>query len=307
MRTHIFYYLIAGSASLALSLLLYFLQPVDFAAGDYHFQLESGTGFAATAEQLRDSGLIRSPFLFKAYAFFSGAARKFKAGNYIFSQAMSAPEIIGLLASGPPTDLPVLISEGMTIGEIDEKLHSSGIIKKNSLIKFNWQNLKDDFPFLEKGRSLEGFLFPDTYRFYPASPVEEIVFRFLSNFQKKALPLFSEKRLTASDKLYRNLIIASLIEKEVPFRNDRLIVSGIIQNRLKISMPLQIDAAPYTYQYYGLPPTPIANPGLDAIYAALHPASTSYLYYLSDPKTKKTIFAETLDEHNENRAIYLKR
>ena len=116
--------------------------------------------------------------------------------------------------------------------------------------------------------------------------------------------------------VYITLIIASMIEKEIPLSSERPLVAGVMYQRLRIDMPLQIDAttlyakevknARYdTYQFYGLPPTPISNPGLDAIWAAAHPQESEFLYYLSDPRTKKTIFGKTIDEHNENRAKYL--
>ena len=103
------------------------------------------------------------------------------------------------------------------------------------------------------------------------------------------------------------LILASLIEKEVPFHADRLMVSGILRKRLAIGMALQVDSAPETYQSQGLPREPITNPGLDAIFAAANPRSSPYLYYLSDPKTKKTIFAENFEQHKENKWLYLKK
>jgi UPF0755 protein len=106
--------------------------------------------------------------------------------------------------------------------------------------------------------------------------------------------------------VYEMLIVASIVEKEVPFTEDRPIVAGIIYRRLAIGMALQVDAAPETYDHPGLPKTPISNPGADAIAAAVHPVRSDYLYYLSDPKTSRTIFAKTFDEHVQNIFRYLR-
>src|SRR3989344_6352885 len=128
--------------------------------------------------------------------------------------------------------------------------------------------------------------------------------------------------------MYKVLTIASMLEKEVPHFEDRKIVAGIFEKRLEAGWPLQVYAAlcykkpgkchplgaldlkrdsPYnTYLYKGLPPTPISNPGLEAIKAALAPQKSSNWFYLSDPETGNTVFAETLDEHNKNRPHYLK-
>ena len=180
--------------------------------------------------------------------------------------------------------------------------------------------------FLNSAKNLEGFLMPDTYKFFQSSSPETVAEVFLDNFQKKTEPLWSNQ-----NDIYRTIIIASLVEKEVPLPDDKRIVAGIIFKRLSVGMPLQIDASvvygvcqgkfldcspltaadfkrdfPYnTYLYKGLPPGPIANPSLESIKVVLSPQKSSYWYYLSDPSTKKTVFSKTLEEHGENRARYL--
>lgn len=294
-----------SAVSVLLAFALHLLRPVEVGAKALPFVVERGIGVSGIVEALAGAGMIRSPFAFKAYTALAGVGNKLKAGSYRFSPAMSIPEIIGMLVEGPETDVPVLIVEGATIVDVDAALAAAGVLEEGELREFAWQGLVGDFPFLKGARSLEGFLFPDTYRFFPGSPPEEIVRRMLANFEKKALSIMDQNHSRFTD--YQIIIIASLIEKEVPFHNDRRIVSGIIRNRLAISMPLQIDAAPITYERYGLPAAPIANVSADAIRAALNPIVTGYLYYLSDPKTHKTIFAETLDEHNDNRWRYLRK
>lgn len=169
------------------------------------------------------------------------------------------------------------------------------------------------------------FFFPDTYNFAPASNLERIIGKFLSNFDDKV-----------SEVDYQDLIMASLIEKEALHPQDRLLVAGVLKRRLEIGMPLQVDAtvvyakcqgafvscdaetrrlskqdlkmkSPYnTYTNRDLPPAPIANPGKEAIVAARNPQPSKFLYYISNPKTGRIVFAQTLDEHNENRFKYLR-
>ena len=160
-----------------------------------------------------------------------------------------------------------------------------------------------------------------------------MVEKILNNFKIKVLPLIQEtsRAIDKNDKMPRILILASYLEKEVIDDNDREIVAGIFEKRLKAGMPLQIDAtviyakcfgkflncpalqksdyaidSPYnTYRYSGLTPTSVANPSVESIKAVLNKKSSPYWYYLSDPKTKKTIFSEDFNEHNRNRAKYL--
>ena len=267
--------------------------------------VEPGQGFRSVVEELRSAGVIRSRKAFLVYAALSGSAHRFKAGEYLIKPSLSTPEILRLLVSGPPPVLATIV-EGATLKEIDELLTRLEVFPTGSLIKLKPSQFVAEYPFLKNARSLEGFLFPDTYHFTRKSEPIAVAKKFLDNFNKKAQQLLSTKNQLPITN-YQLLILASLIEKEVSSHNDRLLVSGVLYNRLRISMPLQVDVELWTYQNYGLPPEPIANPGLSAIQAALNPASTKYLYYLSDPKTQKTIFSETLDEHNENKWQYLKK
>lgn len=146
--------------------------------------------------------------------------------------------------------------------------------------------------FLQLAR--EGYLFPDTYFFNGDEKEEEIIGRMENNFKEKVGEVEPEI-----------VIMASLLEKELPVSGDRKIVSGILWKRLEIGMPLQVDVASDTYLSKGLPLAPICNPGLDAINAALNPIETDYLYYLSG-KDGKTHFAKNFEEHKLNKAKYLR-
>ena len=302
-------YFILITVSFILGYFLYLLTPITSASKqELVFTIKQGESVEEIVQSLKEEGLIRSKWAFKIYGFASGALRSLKPGNYNFKPSFSTPDIITFLVVGPQNDIQATIIEGESLAEIDKKFSELGIIAAKGIQNYKFASLRIDYPFLEKAKSLEGFLFPDTYRFFANSSPEEVLRKILDNFQNKVQPLLEDSQIKGDDLTdYEIIILASLIEKEVPLHNDRLIVSGILRNRLEINMALQVDAAPETYKRYGLPITPIANPGLNAVYAAMHPKASDYFYYLSDPKTKRTIFSRTFEEHDENRSRYLKK
>lgn len=294
------------------------------------FTISAGMSFNEIANKLKSENLIASKTVFKIYGAITGEARQLKPGKYALSSDFSILKLFRILTKGPE-EISVVIVPGSTLKEIDEKLSSFNIIKPGEIINFDLPLAdKKDYSFLNKAGaelgSLEGFLLPDTYRFFPDSGVDLVIHRFLDNFKTKALPFFEN-----SDNILDKLILASIIEKEIPDYEEKKIVAGILLKRLKVGMPLQVDAsivyakcsgrflncprlteADYkinsvynTYLYPGLPEGPISSPDLESIRAVLNSEKTRYWYYLSDPKTQKTIFSETLDEHNKNRAAYL--
>jgi len=239
----------------------------------------------------------------------------FLAGAFLASRRKPAPVY--------PT-IRITVPEGYTVARVDELLSEKKVIAPGALLGFDSSSLDKEYCFLEKGDGLEGFLFPDTYEFFLGSSAKVVTEKFLDNFNRRAAGLVCGKEAPGEI-----VIMASLIEKEIPdFESDRNIVSGILWKRMEFGMPLQVDASlcfasnPLgcgdsgidlkmdslynTYLYYGLPPGPIANPGLSAIIAALNPEESPYWYYISDPKTKKTVFSKSLDEHNRNIVKYLK-
>ncbi len=265
------------------------------------FVITSGEGFGQIADQLAQQRLIPSATAFRSYGYLRGDYGKIKPGAYALSGQLSTIDIFKMLLDGPPVTR-VTVTEGMSLNEIEKLLRDRAVITgKQSLSETN-QDLKSQYQFLKDISSVDGFLFPDTYQFMLGSDPSTILKKFLENFSEKAWPLIEQKK-----NYYQILIMASLIEKEVPLPKDRFIVSGILWKRLQAGMKLQVDAAPETYEHYGLPLKPIDNPGLGAIEAALLPKATSFWYYLSDPKTSKTIFSETFDEHIDNKYRYLRK
>jgi UPF0755 protein len=325
-----YHLILLAALSLFLAYFIYALTPVS--AEEVlvvEIKINKGDELAPIIDSLERRGIIRSARAFKWYAVLSGGAHLLKPGYYRVTSAEGAVAIFEKFVRGPE-DLTVPVIEGATLLDIDSQLGKLGIIPAGSFKNLLPKDFAADYPFLANAKSFEGFLLPDTYRFAIHSDTREVLKKFLDNFRAKALPV-----LASSPKdIYKNLIIASLIEKEVPDqKNDRALVSGIIARRFAIGMGLQIDAtvvyakcghrlltcpslrlrredfsdpSPYnTYVHRGLPPTPISNPSISAIIAAMNPKKTDYLFYLSDPKTQRTIFSRDFDEHNDNRAKYL--
>jgi UPF0755 protein len=312
---------------IAAGIFFFSLDPVCASAGSgataapqVIFQVSSGDGFRTVAENLYAAGLIRSPISFDLFSIADGRAFMLRPGLYKLSPAMDTPAIIAALSSGGAGEATVTIPEGSTIFDIDRILSNALVIRPGALVNASGS------------QALEGHLFPDTYQFYTNSDPQAVINEMVGNFNTKAAPLLAAAPAPAD--ATRTLIIASIVQKEVPDMADQELVAGIIIKRLALGMPLDIDAtvcyakflaeptstaqacsltaldfkidSPYnTYLYKGLPPGPIGNPGISAITAALHPQSSPYLYYLTDPATGKTIFAKTLDEQNQNRVKYL--
>lgn len=315
----------------------YGLQPIDFdgnASTDITemraiktFTIEKGDGVKSVSAHLSQNSLIKSVAVFKLYMLISGKVQRLQPGVYELETSMSIPEIADILTAGGNNEVRITIPEGSTVKDVRELLVGAGVWKAEMPFSFPLKPLRADYPFLTDASLLEGFIFPDTYRINRDATPDDIVRIFLNNFQLKAWPL-----LEGTKDWYSTLVLASILEREVPDFNDRQIVAGILFSRMKIKMPLQVDAtisyakcegqlkncevlkvaradtsfsSPYnTYQRLGWPPTPIANPGQAAIKAALTPKDTPYLYYLS-AKTGETIFSKTLEEHNIKRAKYL--
>lgn len=282
------------------------------------FEIKAGEGFRGITDRLEEEGLIRSDLAAKAYFLFSGSAFHLQPGIYLLGGSLSVQEIARIISVGQE-EVRVTIPEGYSIYEIDAALAENYVLKPGALI--SWAKVQS-FP-------VEGRLFPDTYNFFLNSTTSDVAEKMLSNFDAKVTQILPKDQAQAK----KIIIIASILEKEVPNYKDRQVVAGIILKRLAAKMAIQVDAtvcyakrmagnsncypltpsdfkadSPYnTYVYRGLPPGPIGNPGLSAIQAAMTPAQSDYWYYLSDPKTGKTIFSETLDSQASNRVKYLKK
>ncbi|RJQ13624.1 endolytic transglycosylase MltG [Candidatus Parcubacteria bacterium] len=292
-------------------------------------KIESGEGLNSISSLLESEGIIDNRAYFKLTAFLVNADRALKAGIYNISGPISIYDLIKLLSGNDHSDIVLTIPEGFSIKDIEEKIKEiSG--ETIDLNNFKIRDFKGEFTFLASipgDRSLEGFLFPDTYRLRPNFEPQDFIKKALTNFEAKLTQELRDEIKNQKKGLYEIITMASLIEKEVPDHNEQKIVSGVLWKRFEAGVALQVDAtiafilnkktskilledlkvpSPYnTYLNRGLPPGPIANPGISAIMAAVFPEKSPYWYYLSKP-TGETVFSKTLDEHNEAKARYLR-
>ncbi len=298
------------------------------------FSISKGESLKSISLNLKQNDFIYSDFLFQFYVKFNGQATAIKAGYYFIPGRSSIRTITKLITDNQVDhDGNFLIKEGDTLQDIENNLHSKNILTNNqTLANFKIKDFNQNYPMLFQGapleNSLEGFLFPDSYHLPQGLTEKEIIDIFLTNFSQK---ISTEKILELNNghSFYENLIVASLLEKEVKTEVDKRMVADIIWRRIKENIPLQVDASicyaqnksfencqlgerafkidsPYnTYLYRGLPPTPIDNPGAESLKAAFNPLTNDYWYYLTNRKTGETIFSKTLEEHETARRKYL--
>ncbi len=272
------------------------------------------------AERLAQRKLVRNPRLLALWLRWNGKATV-APGDYEFSPNQSLFEIADILIHERFTRNWVTIPEGWTLKRIAERLHERGIADAEEFLAL--ANQPDRFadiglPLPPKGVSLEGYLFPSTYRLPPGTGAEQAIRAMLTATYKQVYLPFKEQMSTRQLDLHTLLTIASMVEKEVYHDDERPKIASVIFNRLKRDMPLQIDAtvlygmglwkervlyrdlthpSPYnTYLHRGLPPGPIASPGLASIRAVLNPAETDYLFYVAQPDLYHR-FSRTYEEH----------
>lgn len=267
-------------------------------------QIKKGDSLNAITAKLGKKGLVNSEWLFKWASIFMGKRRSYKSGKYIINGKQSIFQLVQMLDKGDTTLLKVTIPEGLRMTEVFSRLSKAGFA--NSGRYFPISQDKEFIKSLGLGKTinaLEGFLFPETYKFAKeldeASIIETMVKTFQKNIPKNYKKLANKVDLT----FYQAVILASIIEKETGVYNERAIIASVFHNRLKRKMRLQTDPTviygiknfdgnltrrhmqthnPYnTYIIRGLPPTPIANPGLESLMAAVQPANTKYLYFVA--------------------------
>jgi len=265
-----------------------------------------GASGTEVANILKANGVIRSAFMFRLLVRVRGLSGSFLAGQYNLTTNMSVSQVLDAFKKGPfLASIRVTFPEGLTISQVAAIAEAKLGISQAAFVKAAKSGTYSLPPYLPAGtKSVEGFLSPNTYDFFTGASADDVVKKLLGQFaaQAKPLPWGNAKGLGVTD--YQVVIIASMIEREARFEADRPLVAAVIYNRLKRGMPLQIDAtvlyalgknkpkltladlkivSPYnTYLHAGLPPGPIASPGLAALEAALVPSKATYLYYVSD-------------------------
>lgn len=303
-------------------------QPVSEVISQQRFVIPKGLSAAEVGAKLSKQGLIKNPLAFKIYVQVGGKAKKMQAGEYNLSPSLSLPEIVEKLTQGPD-ELWVIIPEGLRREEIVERLIESLEMAPGQAASFKQEFLK-----LSEGK--EGFLFPDTYLFARDTQADLVVRKLMVTFDEKIM-LFKDEIDSGPHTLNQIITLASIIERETATDEERPVVAGILLKRLEAGVALQTDATVQyaqatqkcgarstncewwpvitrqdleiassynTYKFTGLPPGPIANPGLSSIEAVVAPQGSPYWYYIHDSEGG-IHYARTLEEHNGNIRRYL--
>lgn len=275
------------------------------------FIIQPGEGVNSIADRLKEEGLITDALVFSFIVRKEGYEKKIQAGDFRLSPSMNPQQIAETLTTGV-IDIWITIPEGKRAEEIAD------------ILKENIPTYNDSWR--QELVLREGYLFPDTYLIPKDATIDTIISIMTNNFEQRYAQATEEKTSNRSQK--EIVILASLIEREGRHDEDRFLIASVLENRLDIGMALQIDAtvqyalgyqpqqklwwkqgvtfndlkinSPYnTYLHPGLPPGPIANPGMEALEAAANPSETDYLYYITD-KNGINRYAKTYEEHNAN-------
>lgn len=291
---------------------------------DILVEIPNGATLTKVSSILEENKLIKNKVLFKVVSKFKEDNNGVKAGKYLLSQKYSNSEILDILISGKTYNdgIKVTIPEGSTYKEVIKYLTNKKIGKVEvyeELIN-NPKEFYDKYKFLDEKdiTTLEGFLYPDTYYFEKDMSEKDVISAMLKRFSEVYTPELKEKQKKMGLTLQQVINMASIIEKEAVKDVDRPKIAGVFYNRLEIGMPLQSDAtiqyifderkhivsysdlkidSPYnSYLNKGLPPTPIANPGIKSIEAALEPEDNDYLYFVATVDGGNN-YSKTYDEH----------
>lgn len=300
----------------------YGYSPIHKPGEEKIIQIQKGWSFAQVASELQEEGVIEDTFWFKVLARVSGKMTTLKAGEYRVHTEWSRMELLRHLEEGKELLHRVSIPEGSTWWEVARIVDNSGLAEYQEVAEqVEDQELLDRYNIA--GDTAEGFLFPETYHFSrQRANASHIVETMLQQFWKQAEENLWPEDPPGEERLYRVVTLASMVERETGVPQERPRIAGVFKNRLQRQMLLQCDPTviyglgpdfvgnlrrkhlrdednPYnTYQHPGLPPSPIASPGLESIEAVLSPEEHDYLYFVSRGNgTHK--FSRTLQEHNK--------
>ena len=294
---------------------------VDESAENHvHVKVAEGMTTSEIADVLEAKEVIASSLKFRIVSRLRGYEGQLKPGTYVFATGMNDEDVFAKLLNGEKYLVRFTIPEGFGVKEIAERLYSLDLVDKEDFLK-----AAEDFApygYMRKHKNVryaaEGFLFPETYSVESDAPIDEILKMMAGEFDSRITPQMRERAKELGLSLYDLTTLASLVEREVRYPEDRAIVAQVFLKRLKMNMPLQTDAtlqylldepkedvtlkdteidSPYnTYKNVGLPPGPIANAGMEAFDAVLHPANTDYLYFVAD-RQGHNHYSYTYDEH----------
>jgi UPF0755 protein len=281
-----------------------------YASEEQFVDIPSGLSTRAIGDRLVAAGVVRDSLTFRAALWKSGRDTRLKAGEYHFDAPMTPVAVIDKLRRGDVFVIHITFPEGLNVFEMAKIFESKGFGPAKS--------------FVEAGRSLEGFLFPETYALSRHTDAPKLVHQMNEAFERTLTPEMRAAAEARGLSIQQLVTLASIVEKETGNPSERPIVASVYENRLRIGMALQCDPtviyalelagrydgnirrddlqfdSPYnTYKYPGLPPGPIASPGRASLDAVVHPMETEYLYFVSR-NDGSHVFAATLAEHNRN-------
>lgn len=296
--------------------------PVNDIAIAQTVDIPKGSGFFRITEILDNAGLVHYRPLFWVLALGKGAARHIRAGEYELNGAMSPSAILDKLVRGEIKVYPVMLPEDITANEVAKRLSAFKLVDEKEFM-----TLATDRSFLAsldiEADSIEGYLFPDTYRFDRSMTIKEIIRILVGQFWRTVTPEMRERAQEIGLTIPQWVTLASIIGKESGNSAEKPLISAVFHNRLAKGMKLQSDPTaiynlqqegghvkivllkhlksdtPHnTYRISGLPPGPIANPGIDSLWAALHPAKVDYLYFVAKNDGAHQ-FSSNLASHNQ--------
>jgi len=299
-------------------------------AGQTTVLLRPGYSTRRIADELQSAGVIRSALAFTLWQRVDHR-RSLKAGEYLFEKTANSLEVRRRLAEGDVYFHTVAIPEGYNLFEIAQAIQNAGLGPAQDFVKVAMSDTALVADLDPQAKTLEGYLFPNTYEFTRMQTMEEMAAAMVKQFRQVAREIgLAQSAVPSSDppSIHNAVTLASIIEKETAAGEERPMVASVYANRLAHKMPLQADpsviyaemldaaytgalhhadmqfkSAYNTYTHAGLPPGPIGNPGKASLEAALHPAETDYFYFVSDGNSHHR-FAHSLEEHNRNVATY---
>jgi UPF0755 protein len=285
-------------------------------------EIAPGTSSTGMGRLLEERGIIRSRYAFEIVRMMKHGT--LKAGEYRFDRPASVFAVYDRLRRGDVYYRVVTVPEGYNLFDIATAVEAAQVATRDDFLAAAHKDTVLIGDLDPTATSLEGYLYPDTYRFQRTDTPMTMLGAMVKRFRQEAA------QIGLSGDVHRTVTLASLVEKETPVAGDRPLVASVMENRLRINMPLmtdptviyaamlenrfrgtiyqsdlQRDSAYNTYRHPGLPPGPICSPGAASLKAALHPATTAYLYFVADPGASgHSRFATTLEEHQRNVAAY---
>ncbi len=310
---------LCGLAVFILNLRHYAGQPARFDSKNIVVNIPSGQTFRVTTDILFKAGIIKSPFKFNMVARLKGYDKRLKAGEYALSATMTPIQIMEKLVKGEVQLYKLTVPEGLNIYQIADRVAEAGFAQNSSFIAAATdadRARKNGIP----AETFEGYLYPETYYFPKSVSTKTIVSSMVKRFRMVFKPEWEERGKQLGFSIHQVVTLASIIEKETGAPFERSLISSVFHNRLKKKMRLESDPTviyglknfdgnlnrkhletltPYnTYKIRALPPGPISNPGNESLEAALYPADTEYIYFVSK-KNNTHQFSTNFNDHNQ--------